>query len=197
MSRPVPGETSPTRPRIFGIGLNKTATTSLHEALTILGFESLHWGGPEPAENVKRAIAEEKPLLTYLDAKYDAFSDIGVLSRRFALLDTQYPGSRFILTMRPVDDWIDSRRRHVARNVALAEKGEYDGDFLVVDEPKWREEWRVHMERAHRYFAGRSDMLEIDLTAGAGWKPLCDLLELDEPSVPFPWKNRDKKRSDS
>ena len=37
---------APDRPRVFGIGLNKTGTTSLHKALTILGYESLHWGGP-------------------------------------------------------------------------------------------------------------------------------------------------------
>ena len=31
------------RPRIFGIGLSKTATTSLCDALGILGFKALHY----------------------------------------------------------------------------------------------------------------------------------------------------------
>ena len=57
----------PHRPRVFGIGLNKTGTTSLHDVLGILGFNSLHWGGPEAHDAVVRAIEEEVPLLTYLD----------------------------------------------------------------------------------------------------------------------------------
>ena len=42
----------PLRPRIFGLGLNKTATTSLHRALELLGFRSLHWGGPTVRQTV-------------------------------------------------------------------------------------------------------------------------------------------------
>src|SRR5580698_3074796 len=33
----------PVPTRIFGVGLHKTATTSLHAALKILGFDSAHW----------------------------------------------------------------------------------------------------------------------------------------------------------
>ncbi|MEZ5167460.1 MAG: sulfotransferase [Acidimicrobiales bacterium] len=183
-------DNDPNRPRIFGIGLNKTGTTSLHEVLTILGFESLHWGGPEAHDRVVRAVEEEVPLLTYLDPRYDAFSDIGVLSRRFSLCDRQYPGSRYILTVRPVEEWLDSRRRHVERNRELAREGRYSGSFLEVDMDKWRKEWDTHMERAHRYFAGRDDMIEIDVTAGPGWEPFCELLGVPVPAVPFPWKNK-------
>ena len=33
-----------TRAKVFGIGLNKTGTISLHHALEQLGYRSLHWG---------------------------------------------------------------------------------------------------------------------------------------------------------
>ena len=33
------------------------------------------------------------------------------------MLDRQYPGSKFILTVRDLDDWLDSRRRHVETNI--------------------------------------------------------------------------------
>ena len=134
----------PDRPRIFGIGLNKTGTTSLDSALVILGFPSLHFGGQAAHDAVQRAIDERVPLLSYLDPRYDAFSDIGLLSRRFVMLDQQYPGSRFVLTTRPTADWIDSRRRHVERNLKRQARGEYDGNFLVVDEEKWTKEWDNH-----------------------------------------------------
>ena len=180
----------PGRPRIFGIGLNKTGTTSFHEAMTMLGYESLHWGGPEIAAEVRAAIDADLPLLTNLDQRYDVFSDIGLLSRRFRLLDRQYPGSKFVYTFRPVDVWVDSRRRHVERNLERKARGEYDGNFLVIDEPKWRAEYAQHEERVNAYFAGRDDFLRIDITDGAGWGPFCKLLERDEPGAPFPWKNR-------
>jgi hypothetical protein len=185
----------PDRPRIFGIGLNKTATMSFDAAVTMLGFQSLHDGGPEIAAAVRRAIDEELPLLSHLDPRFDAFSDIGLLSRRFRMLDRQYPGSHFVMTVRPVDAWIDSRRRHVQRNVAQKETGEYTGTFLVVDEPKWRREWEDHTQRVRAYFEGRDDFLEIDLTRTPEWGPLCALLGVAAPEAAFPWVNRDASRA--
>jgi hypothetical protein len=131
-------------------------------------------------------------LLSNLDPSYDAFSDIGLLSRRFRLLDSQYPGSRFVLTVRPVEAWIDSRRRHVERNVALKQAGRYDGTFVVVDEEKWAREWDEHMDRVHSYFSGRDDFIELDIAGAPRWEPICRLLDIPVPSAPFPWANRDK-----
>lgn len=182
----------PDRPRIFGIGLNKTGTSSFDAALTLLGFHTLHDGGPAVHEAVKRAIDANAPLLSNLDQRLDAFSDIGLLSRRFRLLDKQYPGSRFVLTARPVEEWMDSRRRHVQRNVALKEVGEYHGSFLEVDEDKWLNEWDRHTERVRTYFSGRHDFLETDLTHQPAWGPICGLLGVEEPAEPFPWANRDQ-----
>jgi hypothetical protein len=182
----------PGRPRVFGIGLNKTATMSFDAAVTALGLVSLHHGGDEVHDAVQAAIDQQAPLLSNLDVRYDAFSDIGLLSRRFGMLDRQYPGSKFVLTVRPLDAWIDSRRRHVQRNLALKERGEYDGTFLVVDEAKWAREWEHHTQRARDYFAGRDCVLEVDFTRDPEWGPLCRLLGVAEPEVPFPWVNRDR-----
>jgi hypothetical protein len=176
---------------VFGIGLNKTATSSLHAALTILGFRGLHDGGSDVHDAVRAAIEAERPLLSDLDQDYDAFSDIGLLSRRFGILDRQYPGSRFIFTIRPIDQWLDSRRRHVERNQARKAAGIYRGTFLVVDEPKWINEWEHHNKRVRAYFDGRPDFLEIDLTSSPSWRPICELVGRPEPDEPFPWVNRD------
>ena len=191
MSGQIAPELPQDRPRLFGIGLNKTATTSLDAAVTMLGYVSLHDGGPDVQAAVQRAIADKAPLLV-LRPRFDAFSDIGVLSRRFAMLDRQYPGSSFVFTTRPFEDWIDSRRRHVERNIAAKAVGEYDGTFLVIDEEKWTREWEHHHERVHAHFDGRDDFLEIDLTKNPVWGPLCRLLGVAEPDAPFPWANRDR-----
>lgn len=184
----------PDRPRIFGIGLNKTGTTSFDAAMTILGFRSLHYGGPTVHGAVQRAIDDGAPLLAHLDQRFDAFSDVGLLSRRFGLLDEQYTGSHFVLTTRPVDDWIESRRRHVEFNRGRHASGRYTGDFLTVDEATWREEWAHHLDGVRSYFAGRSDFIEIDLTADPSWGPLCTLLCMPEPTRRFPETNRSTSR---
>jgi glycosyltransferase involved in cell wall biosynthesis len=182
----------PDRPRVFCIGLNKTGTSSFHAAMEILGFTSLHWGGPATNAAVRAALDEGRPLLSGIDPAFDAFSDIGLLSTHFKELDEQYPGSRFVLSVRPVDEWIDSRRRHVERNLARRSAGTYHGDFLVVDEDLWREQWERQVGRARRHFAGRPEFLEVDFTAGGGWRPLCELLDVPVPTARFPWENRDR-----
>jgi hypothetical protein len=178
------------RPRVFCIGLNKTATTSFHTAMTMLGYNSLHWGGPEPRLAVEAAAAAGEPLLSGLDASIDAFSDIQALSERFVLLDQQYPGSRFMLTVRPRDRWVESRRRHVENNIARRDAGTYHGNFLEIDESAWIALWDSHLHAVRSYFATRTNFVETDLTAGNGWAPFCALLDIEEPQEPFPWVNR-------
>ena len=178
------------RAKVFGIGLNKTGTSSLHEALTVLGYTGLHFAGPERAALIRRAVAEQKPLLHYLDARYDAFSDTPI-TNYFYLADVQYPGSKFILTVRDLDDWLDSRRRHVEKNQRRKAMGEYDGKFLTVDLDAWEAEYRHHEGAVRSYFAGRpDDLLVLDVAAGQGWEPLCEFLGHEVPEAPFPWSNR-------
>ena len=126
--------------KIFCIGLSKTGTRSLHDALQVLGLRSVHWGGPEPQTAVQRgleirvaverALQEGRPLLEDLE-EADAYSDIQALSINFDVLDRQYPDSRFILTVRDLEDWLESRTRHVEVNQARREQGTYGGTFLI------------------------------------------------------------------
>lgn len=186
----MPDEPSADRPRTFCIGLNKTGTTSFHVAMEALGFKSLHWGGPPVRRAVEAALAEGRPALADLDPAFEAFSDIEPLYRHFDVVDRQYPGSRFVLTVRPVDEWVASRRRHVERNVERRARGEYQGDFLEADEPTWRAEWRDHLHRVRAHFRGRADFVEIDVSRPLGWGPLCALLDVPQPDRAYPWANR-------
>ena len=178
------------RPRIFGIGLNKTGTSSLHTAFEMLGLRSLHWGGRETSRLFWRALREDVPLLTYVDPAYDAFTDTPI-TRHFKLADRQYPGSKFILTTRDLDAWLDSRRRHAEKNQERKAAGLYDGKVLEVDIPAWRAEYASHHEDVLGYFEGRpDDLLVYDITAGGSWEPLCRFLGRPVPAESFPWANR-------
>jgi Sulfotransferase domain len=176
--------------KVFGIGLNKTGTSSLHEALSALGYTSLHFAGPERAALIRRAVAERKPLLHYLDPRYDAFSDTPI-TNYFYLADVQYPGSKFILTVRDLDDWLDSRRRHVEKNQRKRAMGQYEGKFLNVNLEAWEAEYRHHEGAVRSYFANRpGDLLVLDIAAGQRWEPLCEFLGHPLPDEPFPWRNK-------
>ena len=139
---------------------------------------------------VEASLDDGQPLLSRLDQRFDAFSDIQVLSTSFERLDEQYPGSRFVLTVRSEDDWIESRRKHVVANRARQAVGDYSGSFLDVDADAWRAEWRNHLEAVRTYFDGRDDFLEVDLSEQPVWTGLCELLGVPEPDSPFPWANR-------
>ena len=182
--------------KIFCIGLSKTGTRSLHEALQVLGFRSVHWGGPdlqtavqrgpEIRAAIERCLDEDRPLLDDLDDA-DAYSDILALSRNFDVLDRQYPGSKFILTVRSLEDWLESRRRHVEANLARRERGEYGGTFLTVDIEGWTAELIDHEHRVLDHFADRpDDLLVMDIAAGDGWERLCPFLDTPLPDDPFP-----------
>jgi sulfotransferase family protein len=176
--------------KVFGLGLNKTGTSSLHRALELLGYRSLHWGGMEAHERILSAMDDRKRMLEYLDPEPDAISDVIAVTYYFYLADLQYPGSKFILTLRDMDDWLDSRRRHVERNRERKEAGEYEGEFLTVDLDTWAIEYRRHEAVVRTYFESRPDDLLAFRPADGDWQPLCAFLGHAVPDVPFPWENR-------
>jgi hypothetical protein len=178
------------RPRVFGIGLIKTGTSSLRAALELLGYKSLHGGPLETMTLVQQAIDRGEPLLSYIDPEFDAFADLFGATHYFYLADAQYPGSKFILTVRDLDEWLESRRRHVLRNQEMKAAGEYAGDLLDVDLDAWATEYRRHESVVRAYFADRpADLLVFSVTGGEGWEPLCEFLGRPIPEAPFPWAN--------
>jgi glycosyltransferase involved in cell wall biosynthesis len=181
------------RPRVFGIGLNKTGTSSLHAAVSHLGFSSVHHGPPELRATIEENRDAGRPMLHQVDPTLDAFCDIEAISSGYHELDRDYPGSKFVLTVREPEPWIASRVRHVQRNRVLRERGGYRGDFLQIDVDGWLAERAAHYEAVLEHFAGRpDDLLVLDLCGGQGWERLAPFLGWGRlPERAFPWENRD------
>src|SRR5262245_6609297 len=108
--------------KIFLIGFNKTATTSLDGFFNGNGLRSIHWDdGKLAVQMVQNAIAGRKILHGY-DHKYVVYSDAMYLNDRICIeanffyptLDRDYPGSAFIYNTRSEEDWIESRLTHGA-----------------------------------------------------------------------------------
>ena len=81
--------------KVFGIGLSRTGTSSLHAAFKRLGYRSVHY---PPLEG----------LFNFTDA-CDAAADTTV-AVNFKELDKRYPGSKFVFTVRDIEKWLASTR---------------------------------------------------------------------------------------
>jgi len=192
-----PIELLPIPTRIFGIGLQRTGTTSLDSAFKILGFDSFHWGSGEAPIiwQEMNATGRSKTL-----EQWYAFSD-NPIPLLYKKLDRAYPGSKFILTTLSEERWIESVERlwsfdhnpnrwmwekypftHRIHTVLYGQK-EFDrGVFLA--------RYRRHNAEVREYFRNRSnDLLEINPEQGDGWPQLCSFLGTPVPDVPYPHKD--------
>lgn len=178
--------------RVFGIGLRKTGARSLATACQVLGYRTLPVAGHRSNRPVEQAEAAGLPLLTHLGAGYDAYFDLDALVRRFALLDRQYPGSRFVLSTRDADDWVAGLERHVRANLLRRAAGEPHGDLLRVEPDRWLAQRRRHHAAVRAHFRHRPEvLLEIDVCRGGqGWEVLAPFLGVGAPATAFPWEDR-------
>tara|TARA_R110002020_G_scaffold207522_2_gene413084 strand:+ start:80 stop:640 length:561 start_codon:yes stop_codon:yes gene_type:complete len=167
--------------KVFGIGLSRTGTTSLHEAFKILGLHSYHY--PQHFESILSS---------------DAAVDVTV-AMSYKILDVFFPGSKFVYTVRKIDNWVESMQKYFEATI-----NQMDDEFankvnrIVYDRTRFDEEdieaFKVAFEKHHMdvisYFKDRSDdILILDIISGDGWEKLCPFLDRDIPNVPFPKTN--------
>lgn len=87
--------------KVFAIGENKSGTTSLHQIFQDLGYRSYH--------GTKWRDTSRTMMYRFYDSFCDGIPD------DFRKLDRLYPNARFILQVRNLDTWIDSRLEHIRR----------------------------------------------------------------------------------
>lgn len=187
--------------KIFGIGLAKTATSSLGKALDILGYRCSH----DPYELLPGFFPDELadfPVDPGILENHDAFA--GVVGLIYRELDQACPGSRFILTVRDDDRWLKSIRGHLhPKSRATRMDTEiplqpfvrsrmFSGHLWFEDEfaDDYLRAYRDHNREVMEYFRGRDNLLVMDVEKGDGWEKLCGFLDIDIPDSAFPWKNR-------
>ena len=174
--------------KLFGIGLSKTGTLSLDAAFSELGLRSIHY---PPAESMLTG------RFAVLDA-FDAASDISV-SVFFRELDAAFPGSRYVLTVRDLEGWLDSMRAHLASR----DSGAYTGDTPAgrlrermfgcrrFDRARLIEAYHRHHTGVRAYFADRpGDLLKLNICAGEGWSKLAPFLGVPAPATAFPHRHK-------
>jgi hypothetical protein len=181
------------RPKVIGVGLNKTGTKTLQRALSILGYRTLascdrgllaayRQGDPEPALASVRdnELCEDWPYPLMYREIFDRFG----------------MGARYVLTMRSsAGVWLDSLKAHSLRTDpevhcrALAYGFAYphgaESEHLAI--------YERHQREVAAFFSQRrasSALLRVCWEDGDGWEALCPFLGLPVPDAPFPHENR-------
>ncbi len=191
-------ELGPVPTRVFGIGMHKTATTSLHAALQILGLDSFHWGTGE-APRIWQEVNSHGTSKTV--EQWYALSDLPI-PLLYQKLDQVYPGSKFILTVRNEQSWLRSVERlwdakynptrwvwdvypfsNRIHTVLYGQK-DFDAEIFLA-------RYRRHNAEVLEYFKNRpGDLLVMDMDSSPGWKGICSFLGTPIPLVPYPIRNQ-------
>jgi len=194
--------------RIIGAGLGRSGTRSLHEALTMLGYRSLHFD--QTRLNDVLIGAESKPDFRRYD-DVDAVTDLPA-SWFYRELFAAYPDSKVILTVRDPEEWWrsilahftyysvreDSRMKHkIGKFLGL--RGLMEDDYhqfrrrlrnLVYGSPTPKEFLYKKRFADHNNLViatiPADRLLIMDVCAGDGWEKLCPFLSVPIPNTPFP-----------
>ncbi|MBT3181793.1 MAG: hypothetical protein HN337_04695 [Deltaproteobacteria bacterium] len=185
--------------KIFGIGLSKTGTTSLTHALKMLGYDAVHY-----PFNILKYQDGELALNAERINRYDACTD-SPIARFFRELDEHFPGSKFVLTQRKMDEWLTSCEHHHVWPGEYAEKVSLRKSPLVRRVLKLHEDlygsvsfnresfaksYVEHEKAVLDYFKDRpDDLLLVDICGGEGWEKLCPFLGQEIPDRHFPRRN--------
>jgi len=181
--------------KVFVIGLSRTGTTSVHQALVELGYEGIHWVNP-----LTGRLPGEVDLQLF-----DAFSDINI-SAWFETLAERYPAARFVWTQRSPESWVRSVSTHYEERNGVRHPGElrnrqHAGHFegqsgqihesLYASHSSWADAHTAFSSRVERYFDAVSDerLLRLSVADGEGWEPLCHFLGRPVPDSGFPHAN--------
>jgi hypothetical protein len=173
--------------KVFGIGMFKTGTTSLGEALELLGYRHSNdeWFDgvlfDDPWNTQPERWASYIPVIAERARHFDGFQDYPWLFV-FREMDREFPGSRFVYTMRDPD-------RLAASNINHLRSGGRP-EHLLPSREKIIDRYLKHQASVYEYFAGRDDLIKINWEAGDGWNELCTFLGKPVPNAPFPHANK-------
>jgi hypothetical protein len=170
--------------KIFGIGLSKTGTVSLTDILKILGYDAIH--APLPlylCDGLRDTIDN-----------HDGFTDSNI-AYQYKELDKLYPNSKFILTIRPIIDWLRSYETFLLdRNIKIDPNWRKLQYYLygsrVFNRRKFRKGFVKHYYDVKKYFKDRPDDLFImDFGKTNRWKEVCDFLGKPIPRLLVSWSD--------
>jgi|SRR6056300_487010 hypothetical protein len=178
--------------KIFQIGFNKCGTQSLCDFFSQNEYKSVHWGEGKWDNHFKKNQSEGNPLCEGAD-DIVMWTDIGFIQRQFQTFAEQYPTSKFIYNIRPLDKWLDSRDRQYKKHPES-----FINAFGFVIESRldridyWKSEWLYHKRVVNEYFIGEksSRLLTFDIEKNTGFDIQKFIPELHFKNLNLPYRNK-------
>jgi hypothetical protein len=152
--------------KIFQIGFNKCATSTLFRYFERNGVPAIHWDHGDLARRFEtRMAAGEDPFDHYRDVVF--FSDMSYVTtntvfdvyKHFDYIHRFYPDALFILNTRDKEAWVQSRINHPNLDARYEEAFGLKGREAVMD--YWRGEWDEHHARVRDFFADKPGQLLV------------------------------------
>lgn len=147
--------------KIIFLGFPKCGTLSFHASLNEAGIKTAHYfsdQGDILGDLIVKAIAEGKKMLHYCD-EFEAITQMDCYrsheficpQKHFIRLDSEYPGTKFILNVRKLSDHLNSIRKW--------------GDLMTRMQMNFDPEvfFYAHYQQVRRYFNGRDNFIEYNL----------------------------------
>jgi len=181
--------------KVFCLGLSRTSTKSLTKALNILGINVIHY----PVDKVTHyELIHGNYNFTILQ-DYDGISDI-TIAPYYRELDELFPNSKFILTIREKEKWLESLKRHWEDRPPYDDPNQTETHLkirrflrasvygvLTFNKQRLSNVYDLHHKNVMDYFKDRSeDLLIIDITKGEGWEKLCPFFKKPKLASAFP-----------
>jgi len=166
--------------KIWGLGLSRTGTSTLTYVLNEVGYNHIHY----PTDD------------EMLSFNNDGASDIPVIPK-FKKLDTMFPNSKFILTTRDKEKWLQSMSTYLARKVNWNQSTRTLNIRELVYGDVWfnysvyERSFDNHEKNIREYFKKRpNDLLVLNIVDGID-KPqkLFDFLGINKTMEEFPHRN--------
>lgn len=180
--------------KVIGIGWAKTGTTTLGACLELLGFN--HQGRDLALAADLESGNYTRILKVALEKEsFDDWPWISVYKH----LDSVFPGSKFVLTRRDPQRWVQSYTNMLAKQGRASDGMNrlrstlYGLTFPDVTPRQLQDRYERHNAEALAYFQDRrKDLLVVNWERGDGWGQLCAFLEKPVPDLPFPHANKGK-----
>ena len=183
---------------IIGVGLSRTGTTSLNEALRTLGIKSIHYQ-PHLLEDALWGRDQNFRVYDHVEAVTDLPA-----AHFYREISTAYPNSKLILTIREENSWFQSVSHHyrtIEDRINLLQTTEETKNWLKKTSRQIRKvvygSEKVTKEYIEKYKTHNESVnadLTMDITEGDGWEKLCNFLNKPIPNTPFPYKNKKFKQ---
>lgn len=165
----------------WAIGLPRTGTRSLCEALKVLNLKFSHHN-PKILEALDTWVPQTDVIVMM------NFND-------FPYMDEIYPNSKFIFTDRDDESWLKSCSSHygrfpipMLRQASLRKYWRLRAFGSITPTP---EQFMAAMQKQRQlvdeYFSSQPErLLRLNICGGEGWDKLCPFLNMPIPDQPFP-----------